>query len=71
VLVGPLIDGAAFDSMTRALERAKADGGKVHGGGRALADRFPRRITSIPPSSRCRGQSEIVCQETFAPSSMR
>ena len=28
---------------------------------------FPRRITCIPPSSRCPARREIVCQETFAP----
>jgi aldehyde dehydrogenase (NAD+) len=67
VLVGPLIDGAAFDSMTRALERAKADGGKIHGGGRALADRFPKAHYVHPAIVEMPGQSEIVCQETFAP----
>jgi aldehyde dehydrogenase (NAD+) len=67
VLVGPLIDGAAFESMTRALERAKADGGKVHGGGRALADRFPKAHYVHPAIVEMPGQSEIVCQETFAP----
>ena len=67
VLVGPLIDGAAFESMTRALARAKADGGKVHGGGRALADRFPQAHYVHPAIVEMPGQSEIVCQETFAP----
>ena len=33
-LVGPLIDKAAFDGMERALDEARAAGGKVHGGGR-------------------------------------
>jgi aldehyde dehydrogenase (NAD+) len=67
VLVGPLIDGTAFESMTRALARAKADGGKVHGGGRALADRFPQAHYVHPAIVEMPGQSEIVCQETFAP----
>jgi aldehyde dehydrogenase (NAD+) len=67
VLVGPLIDGTAFDSMTRALARAKADGGKVHGGGRALANRFPEAHYVHPAIVEMPGQSEIVCQETFAP----
>src|SRR5262245_37822773 len=34
VLVGPLIDKAAFDAMEAALAAAKQQGGKVHGGGR-------------------------------------
>ena len=34
-LVGPLIDGAAFESMGKALDEAKALGGTVHGGDRA------------------------------------
>ncbi|MFI5019833.1 MAG: aldehyde dehydrogenase family protein, partial [Dongiales bacterium] len=67
VLVGPLIDGTAFESMTRALARAKADGGKVHGGSRALADRFPQAHYVHPAIVEMPGQSEIVCQETFAP----
>src|SRR5262252_4821528 len=41
VLVGPLIDKPAFEGMDRALAQAKADRGKVHGGGRALGERYP------------------------------
>ena len=33
-LVGPLIDKSAFEGMERALDEARAAGGKVHGGGR-------------------------------------
>ena len=36
-LVGPLIDGAAFEGMERALGQAKSEGGKVFGGGRVMA----------------------------------
>ena len=32
VLIGPLIDQAAFDAMQNALGEAKSQGGKVHGG---------------------------------------
>ena len=34
ILVGPLIDGAAYDAMEAALAAAKAAGGIVHGGAR-------------------------------------
>ena len=41
VLVGPLIDRPASDGMERALEQAEAEGGAIHGGSRALTDRYP------------------------------
>jgi len=41
VLVGPLIDGQAFDSMQRALEAARSEGGTVH---------FGERITTGVPA---------------------
>src|ERR1700681_2842208 len=40
-LVGPLIDGAAFDTMQKALASAKSEGGTVTGGARALAEKYP------------------------------
>ena len=67
VLVGPLIDAHASDAMARALERARADGGVVHGGGRALTDKYPNAHYVAPVIVEMPGQSEIVCQETFAP----
>ncbi len=67
ILVGPLIDGQAFDAMTRALEQAKADGGVVHGGGRVLSSEFPNAHYVAPAIVEMPGQTEIVCQETFAP----
>ncbi len=67
VLVGPLIDGQACDAMERALEQAQADGGQVHGGGRVLADKYPNAHYVAPAIVEMPGQSEIVCQETFAP----
>ncbi len=67
VLVGPLIDGAAFDAMQAALDRAVAEGGTVFGGGRALAARFPGAHYVHPAIVTMPGQSEIVMEETFAP----
>jgi aldehyde dehydrogenase (NAD+) len=66
-LVGPLIDKRAFDAAQQALARAKADGGTVHGGGRALAERHPEAWYMAPALVEMPGQSEIVRTETFAP----
>ncbi|MCW5641223.1 MAG: aldehyde dehydrogenase family protein [Rhodoferax sp.] len=67
VLVGPLIDGAAFDQMQRALEQARADGGQVVGGERmvdpALADGFYVRPALVEMTR----QTEAMHSETFAP----
>jgi aldehyde dehydrogenase (NAD+) len=66
-LVGPLIDKRAFDAMQAALARAKADGGRVHGGERALADRHSDAWYASPALVEMKGQTSIVCEETFAP----
>jgi len=66
-LVGPLIDGAAFEGMERALARAKEEGGTVHGGGRALADDYPKAHYVHPAIVEMPGQSPVVAEETFAP----
>ena len=66
-LIGPLIDRAAFDAMQAALDTARADGGTVHGGGRALADRYPDAAYVAPALVEMPGQTAIVCHETFAP----
>jgi aldehyde dehydrogenase (NAD+) len=67
VLVGPLIDAHAFEGMEGALEQARSDGGKVHGGGRAIAEEFPHAYYSNPAIVEMPTQTDIVCQETFAP----
>jgi aldehyde dehydrogenase (NAD+) len=66
-LVGPLIDKRAFAAMQGALASAKADGGKIHGGERALADRYPEAWYARPALVEMPGQTAIVCEETFAP----
>ena len=66
-LVGPLIDEAAFTGMESALRQAKADGGTVHGGGRALADTYPHAHYAQPAIVEMPDQTEIVTRETFAP----
>jgi aldehyde dehydrogenase (NAD+) len=66
VLVGPLIDQAAFDGMQRALAEAKAAGATVHGGERvgiAGSDGWFVRPALVEIAS----QAEVVKRETFAP----
>jgi len=66
-LVGPLIDKAAFDNMERTLAAAKAEGGSVTGGGRALADKYPDAFYVRPAIVEMTEQTPTVCHETFAP----
>ena len=66
-LVGPLIDKAAFDGMQSALEQARAQGGKVTGGERALAAQFPNAYYAQPALVEMPAQSDVVKHETFAP----
>ncbi|MFV3074413.1 aldehyde dehydrogenase family protein [Niveispirillum fermenti] len=66
-LMGPLIDKAAFDAVSRALDTAQNQGGTVHGGGRALADRFPDAWYAYPALVEMPAQTEIVRHETFGP----
>jgi aldehyde dehydrogenase (NAD+) len=63
-LVGPLIDGLAFRAMQQTLEQARADGGKVHGGGRAQGgDGYYVHPALVEMPS----QTRIMHRETFAP----
>jgi len=66
-LVGPLIDGKSAEAMDRALDEARRDGGRVHGGGRVLADRFPDAAYVRPAIVEMPRQTELVQRETFAP----
>ena len=64
-LVGPLIDAAARDRMGKALERAKADGGTVHGGD--PVDTGLGGAYVAPALVEMPDQTEVVREETFAP----
>jgi aldehyde dehydrogenase (NAD+) len=66
-LVGPLIDKAAFDGMQSALDQARAQGGKVTGGERALAAQFPNAYYAQPALVEMPAQTQVVQHETFAP----
>ncbi len=67
VLVGPLIDGRAFDDMEAAISKARKDGAKITGGGRALQNEFPNAFYVHPAIAEMPSQTEIVHHETFAP----
>ena len=64
VLVGPLINGAAFDAMQGALTSAHAEGGTVVCGGERVGD---TGYYVTPALVRMPAQSEVVRAETFAP----
>jgi len=67
VLVGPLIDEAAFLNMQRALEEAQAHGARVHGGERVDEQRFPDAYYVRPALVEMPAQTGPVLRETFAP----
>ena len=66
-LVGPLIDGAAFDGMQAALAQARAEGGAVFGGER-VTEGVPAGGHYVRPAlATMPRQSAVMCHETFAP----
>ena len=67
VLVGPLIDRAAFAAMQAALERARAAGATITGGERLLAERNPDAYYVRPAIVELPEQTDLVREETFAP----
>lgn len=67
-LVGPLVDGAAFAAMARAVEEAGVDGGGLAvGGERLLADEAPEAYYVRPAIVAMPKQTDVVLRETFAP----
>ena len=71
VLVGPLVDAAAFDAMQAALAQARKQGGSVTGGERVWPGADPAATPdawyAAPALVVMPGQSAVVCHETFAP----
>ena len=65
-LVGPLIDAGARDRMLKMIDKAKAEGGKVHGG-KAVTDGVPGGAYVSPAIVEMPAQTETVREETFAP----
>ncbi len=66
-LVGPLVDGAAFEAMQQALAAARAAGGSVQGGERLLESSYPDAFYVRPALVEMPTQTAIVREETFAP----
>lgn len=66
-LVGPLIDGAAFDAMQRALDECRALGNRVMGGERLLQQDFRRAHYVRPALVEVDVQHAVMLRETFAP----
>ena len=67
VLVGPLIDAAAFDAMQRALAEAREEGAIVFGGERVPLANAPNAFYVQPAICEMAAQSALVSRETFAP----
>jgi aldehyde dehydrogenase (NAD+) len=67
VLVGPLIDEAAFMAMQTALERARREGGRVTGGERVTTGVPQGGFYVHPAIVEIDSSAAIVQEETFAP----
>ncbi len=66
-LVGPLIDGAAFDAMQNALARARAEQGNVCGGERVDVAGCANGYYVRPALVEMPAQTGVMHHETFAP----
>ena len=66
-LVGPLIDGRAFDVMQQVLAEAKAAGGVVFGGERVTVEGYENAQYVRPALVEMPGHDGPVVNETFAP----
>jgi aldehyde dehydrogenase (NAD+) len=66
-LVGPLIDGRAYDGMQQALQEVRAAGGSVHGGARVAVEGGESAFYVQPALCEMQEQGGPVLRETFAP----
>ena len=67
-LLGPLIDEAAFQAMQDALKKAQAEGGTLIYGGNRVTENIPGSGVYVEPALVAMPQqSDVVCDETFAP----
>ena len=68
ILVGPLIDGDAVKNFTRAVDRAKMEGGKLLAGGKTATIRGLEGGFYVQPTViEMPKVTPITCEETFAP----
>jgi aldehyde dehydrogenase (NAD+) len=66
-LVGPLIDGLAYQAMQKALDAVRAAGAIVSGGARVTVGGYDEAYYVRPALVEIASQSGPVAQETFAP----
>jgi aldehyde dehydrogenase (NAD+) len=67
-LVGPLIDGAAYEGFAKALQAAQSDGGTLIVGGDRVLDAEAAEAFYVQPAIvTMPAQTDIVKAETFAP----
>jgi aldehyde dehydrogenase (NAD+) len=66
-LIGPLIDGTAFEGMTASLAEAVEQGGQVLGGERLYGNSLPDAFYVRPALVEMPGQTPVTLRETFAP----
>jgi aldehyde dehydrogenase (NAD+) len=66
-LVGPLIDGRAFEGMQQALQEVRASGGAVHGGARVPIAGGENAFYVQPALCEMPEQAGPVLRETFSP----
>jgi aldehyde dehydrogenase (NAD+) len=66
-LVGPLIDGAAFDGMQKALAESRAAGATVHGGDRVAGIGGDAAYYARPALVELPAHAGPALRETFAP----
>jgi len=66
-LVGPLIDGKAYQAMRHALAKASAAGATITGGERVAVGGWDQAFYVRPALVEMKRQTELVRSETFAP----
>ena len=66
-LMGPLIDGRAFDAMEKSMAEAKSAGGAISGGERVPVQGCSDGFYVRPALVEMPAQTETVKRETFAP----
>ena len=66
-LVGPLIDGRAFEAMRKSLDEARASGAQIIGGERVAVEGCPEAFYVRPALVEMPAQTATVKRETFAP----
>jgi aldehyde dehydrogenase (NAD+) len=66
-LMGPLIDGQAYEAMQRTLDDARTVKACVRGGSRVLEEKYPAGFYVSPALVELDSQADFVKRETFAP----